>query len=371
MNTEVVSIGILTLPLGRNVGGVLQAYALNNVLSNMGFRVETIDNQSEYHDYSPLIRLYHLFVTYKQRRFIKRYLKQSSKQIRNSTDFDNLPNTYNTIIVGSDQVWRLDYTRKYFKYYFLDFNNTTSVRKIAYAASTGVSKEEWLSNINQSEISYIDNCLRECLKDFDAISVREKTGIDICNWLGCNNVCQVVDPTMLIDKKEYAATFNIPQTKNHSHLVTYILDSDPDKNNIITHHASQNNLIIKNINSKQRFKDLISLRDFNLNHYMFPDIEKWLFDMYNADFIITDSFHGAVFAIIFNKDFIVISNSSRGKARFESLLSKLELNDRLIDNYEDYQHRHWEHINYQRVNHILSIERNKSIEFLQNALNTI
>ncbi len=370
MKTNVVPIGILTLPLGRNVGGVLQAYALNKVLSDMGFRVETIDNQSEYHDYSPLIRLYNLFATFKQRRFIKRYIKQSRKQIRNSTDFDNLPNTYHTLIVGSDQVWRLDYTQKYFKYYFLNFNSTTHVRKIAYAASTGIGKEEWLSNIHKSDISNIDNYLRECLKDFDAISVREKAGADICNWLGCNSIYQTVDPTMLVDKKEYAAIFKIPQTNSHSHLVTYILDSDPDKQKIITHHASLNNLKIKSINSKQRFKDLISLRDFNVSHYQFPDIEKWLSDMYNADFIITDSFHGAVFAIIFNKDFIVISNSSRGKARFDSLLETFGLANRIITDFKDYQSRHWEHIDYSQVNHIISIEKQKALEFLRNALHT-
>ena len=135
-------------------------------------------------------------------------------------------------------------------------------------------------------------------------------------------------------------------------LLTYVLDEDNEKKEII--NFVKEKLHIININHLKGFNSFKTI-------YSIPE---WLASFSNADFVVTDSFHGMVFSIIFEKNFVVIGNKTRGIDRFLSLLSLLELEDRLIFNLSDKEKLKFECIDYSKVKFILEKEKKKSVEFL-------
>ena len=205
--------------------------------------------------------------------------------------------------------------------YFLDFlDHEEIIKKIAYAASFGV--ENW---------EYSPQQTIQCAalsKKFDAISVREDTAIKLCKeHLGVKAV-HVLDPTLLIPKEDYiklVAKDNIPKSKGN--LMTYVLDKTNDKNEIIQKIAKKLDLIPFSVMPEKTFSEVGSN---GLKDCIFPPVTQWIRGFMDAEFVVTDSFHGTIFAIIFNKPFIVIGNSERGMTRFKSLLKIFGLKDRLI-----------------------------------------
>jgi len=116
---------------------------------------------------------------------------------------------------------------------------------------------------------------------------------------------------------------------------------------------------------KKYIMDPVLWKNFD---YQLPSIEKWLRGIYDSKMVITDSFHGMVFCIIFNKPFWVIINKDRGAERFESLLSFLHLENRMITNESDFDFRYNEDINWQNVNNVIEKMKIESINFLKEAL---
>lgn len=358
-------IGILTLPIGANVGGVLQAFALNITVTGMGYEVETLKNYSDRQLSKPILYLYRIFVEYNQRRFISRYIRRSKIVIRDEAGFEKIGKFYDTLITGSDQVWREECTGSYYYYYYLALPEALSVNKIAYAASFGIGLDEWQSDDERVEK------LRQLVLHFTGVSVREDSGIDICRRFYKGKVLHVLDPTMLLSKDTYLLLCskilnNLKVIKPH--LFAYILDDTADKRQIVRNCADCASLGITTYTERKKIKNLFLLKDLNVNHYMFPSVEQWLANFVIADFVVTDSFHGTVFSILFNKQFIVIANKDRGQARFDSLLRMFGLQDRLVYDYEDYIKCEWEAINYSVVNEILERERKNSLSFLRECL---
>ena len=358
-------IGILTLPIGANVGGVLQAFALNFILIGMGYDVETLKNYSDRQLSKRILCLYRIFVEYYQRRFIRRYIRRSKIVIRDEAGFEKIGKLYDALITGSDQVWREECTGSYYYYYYLALAKDCLVKKIAYAASFGIGPDEWQADNERVEK------LRRLVLHFTGISVREDSGIDICRRFYDGKVLHVLDPTMLLSKDTYLFLCskilkNLKVIKPH--LFAYILDDTADKWRIIRNCADTASLGITAYTERKKIKNLFLLKDLHIAHYMFPSVEQWLANFAIADFIVTDSFHGTVFSILFNKQFIVVANKDRGQARFDSLLRMFGLQDRLVHDYEDYVQCKWETINYSVVNEILEQERKKSLAFLKECL---
>ena len=363
-----MKIGILTLPIAENYGGTLQAIALYRFLHNQGHDVVLIYKETHQILWKKIIKSIVLKVpfhdykgikTYKERKkfhriFIEKEIFKISKDLYTKKDLEKYSKkeNFDAIIVGSDQVWRKEYiNEKYYKSYFLDFLDGKKTKKIAYAASFG--KDYWEGQNDIDEISIL-------LKDFTSISTREFSGTNICrDTFTYNNAKHVLDPTLLMDKEFYIneiiSKYNVTNIEKGG-LVTYVLDEEKEKREIID--FVKDSLNVEKIHNLKGFNNLKTI-------YSVPE---WLKSFESADFIITDSFHGMVFSIIFKKDFIVIGNKERGLDRFTSLLFLLNLENRLIFNLEDLKNKNIGNIDYKVLNERLNLNKKISLDFLLNSL---
>ena len=341
-----MKIGILTQPLYTNYGGLVQCYALQTVLQRMGH--ETVILQREFNRkytfkgaclyyVKHFVKLlmgkqssWHYSVPQGKRDYIARYTSEfikknikprskhchTNEQLMHEVQLLKL----DAIIVGSDQVWR-PYYSPYQPNYFLDFLSEDSpVKRISYAASFG--GDDW---------TFSEELTNQCavlLKRFNSVSVREQSGIHLCKKHFGVDAVQVLDPTMLLEPMDYKALVS----KNKAiigNLFCYVLDRSVQKKKIIQLIADKTGL--------KPFESMPMLSDSTWNLYgeidkcVYPPVEDWLSSFMEAEMVITDSFHGTVFSIIFNKPFWVIGNEGRGMARFNSLLSMFNLEDRLVN----------------------------------------
>lgn len=334
-------IAILTLTPTINYGGILQAYALQKVLKKLGHEVITINRKNKTRSklrstFSTLKNQLtsnikgsnRLYLSQKQLQFVSRHSTAFIKKNINltkpidtnykiETHFKN--NYYDTVIVGSDQTWRPHYSPNIYDFY-LDFLKNDTTRRLAYASSFGVGNWEYSSEET-------DKC-KKLLSKFDAISVRETSGIDLCKNHLDMDAELVLDPTLLLDRNEYIDLFkslDLPDNKNK--LYTYILDRTEDKKNIVNTISKKLELVeFKN----QPKKSFLNSKSKNIEDYAYPPVEGWLKAFHDSEFIITDSFHGTVFSIIFNKQFISIPNIERGVDRFTSILKHFDLEHRMV-----------------------------------------
>ena len=169
----------------------------------------------------------------------------------------------------------------------------------------------------------ITNCIN-LLKRFNAVSVREKSAVNICEEQLGVSARHVLDPTMLLNVEDYATLFNKTVVNvNENHLLVYILDNNDDIKKSVENLSIRFNLNSHAVNA-------IEVQNQKSYKYKFPSVENWLRGFYDAKYVITDSFHGTVFSIIFNKPFICLGNENRGSSRFNSLLGMFGLENRLV-----------------------------------------
>lgn len=364
-----MNIGIITQPLHTNYGGLLQNYALQKVLKDFGHKTITLDHDlygqaTEYRFFLQILktiilrsigkgkhRLY-IWEIKKIRKnteyFINKYITRTCK-INSSNAFQKYArdNNIDVFVVGSDQVWRPKYNKNVLNS-FLNFAVNLQVKRIAYAASFGV--EEWEFNAKQTAK------ILELIKLFDAVSVREDSGIILCKeFLNCEAV-HVLDPTMLLDKEDYIALINRENAlQSKGNLFTYILDETIEKKEIIN-----------NISKKLKLKTFSSMPQHHRDIY--PPVTQWLRSFMDAEFIICDSFHGAVFSIIFNKPFLIIGNKERGISRFNSLLKMFNLKDRMINIGDNYNSIINKSIDWENINTLRDKWKEKSLNYIYNNL---
>lgn len=367
-------IGILTHPLENNYGGILQNFALQQVLLRQGHTVTTID----IHPYSkvPIIRMFagwmnRLRLHYLKgrrvpttlnpmpsdaqfgiinkhtRQFVRTKIK-CTESIRSFEDLSALDAKYkfDAYVIGSDQVWNTELC----PWYFGSFIHRQGVKLISYAASFGHA--QWKMDAELTA---------ECAtlaKKFIAISVREDSAVGFCRkYLGVD-ATHVIDPTMLLSKDDYLAYVDVE--REHNTLFSYILDKDDFKHSIAVTTAAKRDLNIKNCMPEEKYVRGLS----RIEDCIYPPVDIWLNGFNNASFVVTDSFHGTVFAIIFNVPFVAIGNRRRGLARFESLLKMFGLEERLVTSMDEAKAIVDTPINFTEVNTILERERKKALEFL-------
>lgn len=380
-----MKIGILTQPLLNNYGGILQNYALQQVLIRMGHDVETIDWRPyqvkkfkywlwrkkqlllhflAYNVEKPRYQLNNIeqsIVSKHTDRFVKKYisvcpiLASTPSKMRKVAKIQK----YDVYVVGSDQVWRPGYNTSMPLAMFLDFCEGEDVKRIAYAASFGTSNWE-----------YPPSLTKECARlahFFDQITVREESGVRLCqDYLGVSAI-NVLDPTMLLEKKDYVnLVFNEKEPPSKGGLFYYILDPSEEKNKIIEEIALSQQLTPFTVMPRCQ-AEVRSRKDVkrNIEDCVFPTVTSWLRGFMDAKMIIVDSFHGVAFSIIFNRPFWVIGNAKRGNARFESILKMFKLEDRMfLPSTSDMIK--WNHpIDWVHVNGIMERERERCIDIIR------
>lgn len=357
-----MKIGLLNLQYDTNYGGNIQRYALMTVLQRLGHNVTHLNLRFNFNDaplYRRILRLCKRIVLksigrldvpvlkeYRQQQryeqecsitdaFYNRYIEHtpaiySREKLAEYTEFD-------AFVVGSDQVWRKTIADYYgIGTYFFDYLPVScDARRVAYGVSLGTSQNE----LSEKEIIH----LTPLYERFYAVSVREDSGVNLLKEYGWNKPAPhlVLDPTLLLTKDDYIKLINDGvSVPSDGKMLCYILDPSPEKSILITEYEN-----------KKRLKSFIVGDKENK-----VPIQQWLRSFYDSEFVITDSFHGMVFCIIFNKPFKLIQNKFRGNSRFESIIRELNIPEDT------------EQIDWGLTNSILEQKRNYAIDFLKSAL---
>lgn len=365
-------VDIITRHAIANYGSILQSYATQKILEKYGYDSEIIDyvkkEERGYHVVKVYCKnlkfwnknfftraIYYITqapnyeISYRKfKKFRKRILKLTKRHYESFQELKDNPPEADIYCTGSDQVWTKIGTEKYDRAYFLEFVPPNS-KCISYAASFG--KEEIAQELQKN--------LKQLLKKYSRILVREESAIKILMDNRITNAKQVLDPTLLLKKEEWQKIC-APKIKETDYVLVYQL-----------HQNKQFEEYADKFSKKVGLK-LIRL-SCSMNSFLgkgkliyMPTPEEFLKYFEDAKFVLTDSFHGTVFSLIFNKKFIDILPKNTG-TRIESILKVTNLEDRILKDYSDFSIVEKE-INYNEVNQIMESERKKSLEILKKAL---
>lgn len=317
----VQKVGLLTLPLNANFGGIIQAVALARWLEGQGREVTLLDRRRPVSPLQGLLLPVLEAIPFQNirgvrqrelsrklhRPFIEANFNHRTAVLRSPADMARAVREagIEAVVVGSDQVWRPDYIHAdAVQDFFLGFEG--DFRRISYAASFGVG--QW--NFPEIVSDTAQNLAR-----FDAVSVREASGVTICRetfWR--TDATHVLDPTLLVRPDVYDTIAAPPAARSDQSVLCYLLDKPAIRA-----------AALDALGSGYREQSL-TLADSDS-----VTLPQWVAAFRDTDFVVTDSYHGTIFSIIFRRPFISIANTERGADRFTSLLGLLGLEDRLID----------------------------------------
>lgn len=358
-------IGIVTFHRARNYGAVLQAYALQVALSKHG-ESKVIDYKSNKIEavYKKLIKTntiksflrsaaYYVPVCLKTRkfRFFRKRMLNCTKPIDTREQLLALNSYFDIFFTGSDQVWHYKHS-DFDKAYFLDFVSDNK-KKNSYAASFGFERIP-----QEYEYEYLN-----LLKHFNNISVRERQGENILKQqLGLFGEV-VLDPVFLLNKENWMALAGKKRKVKDKYILIYSFGSK-NIQNTAEKIAKEYNLKIVNVSFT--FKEI-----FNKKYKTLLSVgpEEFVNLFMHAEYVVTNSFHGTSFSILFNKQFYteLLGNNSDVNSRLINILELFKLQDRFIKEGEDIDLSR--SIDYEKINPILERERIKSLEYIERVLN--
>lgn len=324
-----MKIALLNLRFDNNYGGNLQRYALMKVVKDMGHEIIHLNwrfnPQNPDFIHKTIIILKHLrnIICGRHRAPLKSqlfpkdvYLHECKlvdlfydKYINHTNPIYTLEDlvkykNFDCFIVGSDQVWRKKIAAEYIETMFFNYLDP-ECKKIGFSISLGNDTIEYTQ-----EESYK---LKQLYSRFFAVSVREHDAITLFKYYGWSSpqAVHTLDPTFLLPPEDYQALIDQSNTFGieNKYIFCYILDMNDEIKKIIKREAKRLNLS----------PVIVSLKNS-------ISIEQWLRDIKESEFVITDSYHGFVFSIIFNKPFLLIKNKFRGTSRFDSLCISLDVN---------------------------------------------
>lgn len=329
---KLIDCAIINFWYAANYGAVLTCYALQETLKQMGYSTKTVNypvnNFEKNNEAKHFKKFAQQYLNLTQKMYSYKYLIGLNKSVKN-------------FITGSDQVFRGSYNSRD-EIYYLGFVNKTN-KKIAAAASFGINKPDG---------GFYSKMLAKVLIPlFDYVSVREKDGAELMKNYYKTNAAWILDPVFLYDG--WHGLIKNSERKDKNYIAEYILDKNEKTGNYAKQVANILNKTILNLNDK----DNVSPFD-------------WLWLIKNSDFVLTDSFHGACFAIIFNKPFICFVNKQRGMSRFDTLAEAFNIKDRFIDEADDNLLKNLveEKIDYKTVNEIINFEKERSLIWLKTAI---
>lgn len=351
-------IGIITYHNTTNYGALLQAFALQSKLKELGTDTEIINyhckniEDREYFTFPKLeknilkylMRIRDYYRVSKKRKimnqFVNKYMSISKEEYtRNTIKESN--KVYDKFVVGSDMVFELGINGGDMTYY-LDFAKPK--KRYSYAASLGVDK---------IEDKYVDKCIKE-LEKFEHISIREEQGKKYFSKLLKNKVYQDVDPTLLYDGNFWKKYEEIPKAKpNKKYILLYFLHKNMPELDIARKIAKEKNLDIYLLsNTKQKIEGCKVIYDASVGEF--------LYYIDNASLVITASFHGMIFSMNFNTNFMYFSHK-KSSSRLQNIANitnstDRELTENYIPNFD---------CNFDKINNAVKIEREKSINHLK------
>lgn len=329
---------------GINYGNALTNYALYAFLKAQGKKIVVLDNYC-------VLEPVNQFKTFADRHYTL------SSEYFPRRDFEMLNECCDTFVVGSDQTWNqafADYY-KYGRYFLLDFVDDDK-RKVSYASSFGVASAALSSEEG-----------RRLYRRFHAISVREEFGLEVCRKLYDIDSELVMDPVFLLNRNDYDALLSdTPITEQEPYIAVYFLDPTDEKRALCLQIQQMLNGI-----------KIINMMDANLREmdYYFRileydnlrtelTVEEWLSYIRNAEFVITDSYHGMCFSVIYEKNFVAVRN--RQSERFNTFIQYSEIGNRIIgENAECDVTELLKEIDYPSVNRKLSVEIESAKEFIR------
>ena len=330
-----MKVALLTIWHVKNYGAELQTYATVKALRQMGCQVEVIDYRlSDERKKSFLGKIAYIVelvspLYYKFNQFWKKYIP-SSFYYKTSEDLYRNPPKADVYMVGSDQVWNPDITKSRYNSYFLNFG-PDSVKRVSYASSFGVG--EW-------QHTDIFDDVKSLLMRFDYITCREDLGVELLNNQFNLKAKSVVDPTLLFDSyPEFAM-----RSSNGKSLVFYPLSDDPELESLSQKVAAILGLKVINNNNVRKILGRIAWNR--------SSIEEWVKNIAESQFVITRSFHGLVFSLLYNKQFALLKIRNGRNSRVDNLLKKVGLENRVYETPEALLNdRPWnKSINYKYVN---------------------
>ena len=360
----------------NNFGGVLQFYALQKSIMNMGSECLIL----KVNDDSVLCKpkkqkLWKRFARSMLRKFSKKKLQNNNLylvdilQERNNksklfkqkyyvetvniNDIDIY--SFDAVICGSDQIWNPIWARRRC---FLDFV-PDDINKIIYAASMGCESME----------DYQKESFKPLVERIDHISVREKSAKRILDeFIENRDISVQVDPTLLLLKNDWEnIAANVSDiVGNKKYIFTYFLGNYSKQKQIVSNFAKKNNLIIVNIPFASG--ETVDNENFGDIQYINASPDEFIGFIKNAEYVFTDSFHGCVFSIIFEKEFFAYKrdNSSKMMGRIDTLLDNFKISGRVIS--ADCDIDNMEKIDYSKKEKIHSVLRRNSLEFIKESL---
>lgn len=362
-----MSLALLSLHFANNYGAVLQAYAMQRTLEDIGEKVTIINFANEYQlDADSLYPVKNGVKRWVKRVLMIRYHEQRKQRILKFDDFRNRYlnlsqyckeeykaeqqiKRYKTVIVGSDQVWNPLKGNETSNIYFL--KNVDEIKKIAYAASIGNATKEAIAQF------------KDDISAFDYISVRENRGKEIIGSLIDNPIHQVIDPTLIVNpnyfkiiEKEYSLPFD-------KYIFYYSLDGydKRDRNNdLLSKISNELNLPVVAITPEWPKKGALNVSDAGPEEFL------WLID--NAELVCTTSFHGTALSLVLNKNFIVLEKYDGEDDRKVSILKDLNLENRATTDENLIDQLIKEKIDYEKVSRLLNKRIIESRDYLTNSL---
>lgn len=294
--------------------------------------------------------------------FRDKYIKSTEIVYRNIKELRNNPPAADIYICGSDQVWNNSLKDPDTAGWFLDFGKPT-VKRVSYAASIG-------RDIDSSEI----NRFTKYLKNFNAISVREQKAYALCHQLGFDKSIIAIDPTLLLNSSAYDSieiNSNGTDVAGEPYVFIYTL-------NIRTAEE-----IYWDDFQKIIVKDGLQIRSVSSSGYLparelLPGVQnkqatipEWLSLIKHSEYVITTSFHGVVFCLLYHKPFyaVLLNNEySKGNDRIISLLEFLHLSNLIVPNSESLKLINFENIDWIGVDAMIALLRQKSTHFIDDIL---
>ena len=309
---------IVTFWKARNYGAFLQCYALHNTIPNskvLAYKARSAvlfaERKKKYRYIWPFLHPYWWLKNFinqiREPTFSdwKRIPCQKYKVFKNTRD---LSLKYDCIIAGSDQIWNARFVSDEEYIYFAGFASNET-RKISYAASLGMPS--WPTDFEAKAL--------RLLKNFNSVSVRERSSVEYLQSLGIKNVSCVCDPTILHNGEFYRKKFKIENNRRKYSFIYTIREKLS---------ASIEKLLLD---------DVVKC---SLDGFRIPSVSQWLSYIDNAQFVVTDSFHCCVFCLLFHKPFLILPTSGKKggmNERFSTLLEKTHLENRIVSSSESYE----------------------------------